>query len=543
MFVKNIINNIGKYLYGFDLCSFGTATKNATFLLEPHKLEFFFYECGVDNCYYISLYNIHSNLILFKHEPDFYLDVYLLKYKFINKIVLKAGRHLSIGPKNTILVETNDSHESDYNNMCFNFRDNAIYFHFNRSDYIPAMCQETCKKTHKIVSIVEEQINVRKIITNISLPYMNNSKLSNYLKSALYNRADRYINTIVLKNTQEIVSSDWTRIGKKMETLVLGNNKIPPNIPELVGIRFRHFSLSEYITGEQMPESLKYLRISNHSGMIYSYLPKLPKNLVKLEIDCMLTPHVLNIILKETKTLVHLKKVKIPFLEDCLKDLNKNISSLTLFYYNPVTKIQINRFDNLDYLEIELSSKNTLDLSNHKLRYLICNNIQNAKIIFNNSIIYECIKIRNIEKNNIQNFKTKYLYLNSKKRIVIHILKNVEAWKLEINSNIKIICFPNNITELKLTSMELYSFSDFPDSVEKIYIQYIELNRRFGVFPKALKELTIIQINTSRVYSHLPESRNLIKFFSKDMDFPKGNVHCANICTDVYYCTLYSQVQ
>lgn len=75
----------------------------------------------MDNCYYISLYNIHSNLILFKREPDFYLDVYLLKYKFINKIVLKAGRHLSIDPKNRLLVETNDSHESDYNNMCFNF--------------------------------------------------------------------------------------------------------------------------------------------------------------------------------------------------------------------------------------------------------------------------------------------------------------------------------------------------------------------------------------------------------------------------------------
>ena len=42
MFVKNIINNIGKYLYGFDLCSFGTTTKNATFqrLMKEYTDDF-----------------------------------------------------------------------------------------------------------------------------------------------------------------------------------------------------------------------------------------------------------------------------------------------------------------------------------------------------------------------------------------------------------------------------------------------------------------------------------------------------------------------
>lgn len=542
MFVKNIINNIGSYLSGIDLCSFGTTSKIAKFLLKPYKLEFFFSEQGLDGSYYINLYNIHSNLILFKQDISFDLEAYLTKYPLIDKIVFRAGMSIE-SPTDTIrIAEQIDSLETDYSHMHFKFVDETIYFHFDRSDYIPPMYQETCKKTGKIVAIVDEQINVRKIITNRYLPHINNSKLAKYLKSSLYNKFDKYINKIVLGHTREIVCSNWTRIGKKTTFLVLEQQStIHLNMSNLVGVKFPNFRLSEYMHGSQISNTANYLSISNYCGVLYSCLPKLPENLIILEINCRLTPRVFNILLKETQTLVHLKKVKLPFLGGSLKNLNKNIKSLALFGCNQISKIPIKRFDNLDYLEIELTNKNTLDLSNHQLRYLICKEIRDANIIFNNSIIYECIKLRDIEKNNIKNFKTKYLWLHPGKHIIIDILENVEAWKLEIGTNIKIICFPKNVVELKLESMELYSFSDFPDSLEKIYIDYIKLNRRYGVFPETLSELTINTIHSVQIYSHLPKSRNLVKFFSKSMDFPYGDVRCTFKTADLYYCTIYSQ--
>ena len=86
--------------------------------------------------------------------------------------------------------------------------------------------------------------------------------------------------------------------------------------------------------------------------------------------------------------------------------------------------------------------------------------------------------------------------------------------KYEINelileiSYIKVINFPKNLKELHLIDMNLYSFSDFPDFVEKIFIKKFEYTfQKQGKFPANLNVLHIEE------FHHDPSEKTIMYFF------------------------------
>lgn len=112
--------------------------------------------------------------------------------------------------------------------------------------------------------------------------------------------------------------------------------------------------------------------------------------------------------------------------------------------------------------------------------------------LFLTKIYYESISFDFPDKTNfgISNFKTNSL-LSTKQSHFVMKIHNAEYTKLVIRGDIKIVNFSKYLVEISLENMLKYSFSDFPDSVEKIHISRYLLNKKSGILSKNIREVCI----------------------------------------------------
>lgn len=207
----------------------------------------------------------------------------------------------------------------------------------------------------------------------------------------------------------------------------------------------------------------------------------LSKNLESLE----LRSHVDSVdrminILRQCKKLKNLYRVSIYTIGkyNLSNYFSKSLKYLSIERYKH--QLDLNYFKNLVCLEINIENR-VLDLSDHNLRHLgcICNN---SKIIFNNNLLYENVKLIVAGNKPFTHLNTKCLYYETKEHINTNLfLDDCTCLKLILTCYVKVITFPKYLTEIQLSSMLRYTFSDFPDSIEYItvYAYYLDKNKAY----------------------------------------------------------------
>lgn len=198
------------------------------------------------------------------------------------------------------------------------------------------------------------------------------------------------------------------------------------------------------------------------------------------------------------------------------------INIIKLCLHKGSYNITFSHFINLKHLEISLLRNQHLDLSKTNITYVKCNLDYNSNIIFNNKIKYELLEIIAKDQINIQNVET--VVLNVKTSSYFVTIHNTYSSILVIKNKTKMISFPKKVKELYLENMDMYSFSDLPDSVEKISIFCYLQNKKLGSYPKNLKELQIINLLTSGITPYEIKKIKNIKLILPNKYFTNQNL-------------------
>lgn len=530
-FTKNIYHNISLYLQEIDLTNFGSICKNSTFILHKYKIKIMLYTF---NKVTILLYNKNNQVFSSVTYNSFNLSNFINKNKSIKKIIIEFN---DIGYNN---IETLNSLASSYFNyfsidkMTFNNEMPKRVFFFDRNQFIGnqfILSHSNCIKYYNsIIQFCNGLSNFNKFIlydiseyscvNGINLIYENYSKIPDFILANNFIKNNNEIKCVFHNATINKLKS-YTIIG-----IIAFDNDLK-NISNISSLKFLELCGSFFKKEIFLPNNLETLILDDFTGNLNTIC----KAIIKLE---------------------NLKKLYIQKFSPLLYNIATNLTHLNIC--EAVNNFKINLFKNLEYLLINLENS-VLDLSKHNIQtlFLKCNKVC---IYFNQEITYKYINLHIYQtKTEYNNFKTDILAYTNLVEYIDRSLTDCEVNKLIINESSvsKIINFPKRLTEIKLDCMNNYSFSDFPDSIEKLYIKIYNCNlHKQGLFPKNIKELTICEFDNisstkKRIFfgSFILKAKNLSKFITKittnPIYYPIGNINTSYINKRGWKCIIYNK--
>lgn len=514
--IKKIRDNIAKNLKYIELINFGSICKRNLDILDCYKIKILAKEYLSDT---VIIYNKYDSPILCRHKIDNdRIRKYIHDRPTINQLIYVLEVSVTSIFKRNFDTFSNETNEyiNKNNNMTQTRRN------FNKSDFYP-----------KYTNTVTFYLNLNNSLKDvIELNRAYHIKFTdNLLKSKITSLNDIYLflynllninsrrNSLVefkeeLSENIDITSPYFIKKGNKIY-LSINSKQYPENNYIIKGVKLSK-CCKDYEFNKILTSKLDILIIC---------FKKPINNLFKL------TPKLKSLILNESQTESFFTNnvCKLEFLLDLvinyyftynLNVLPINITKLCL--HKGSSNIKFSQFINLKHLEILLLQNQHLDLSKTNITYVKCNLDYNSNIIFNNKIKYELLEIIAKDRINIQNVET--VVLNVKTSSYYVTIHNTYSSILVIKNKTKMISFPKKLKELYLENMDMYSFSDLPDSVEKISIFCYLQNKKLGSYPKNLKELQIINLLTSGITPYEIKKIKNIKLILPNKYFTNQNL-------------------
>lgn len=538
-YTKEIYNHISLYLDEIDLTNFGISSKKLLFLLEKYKIKIVL---NIDLIPIILLYNTNNQLIGSTTNNTFSLIDYLNKYYSIQKIVFEFG--LSSFNFNDTEETRIKFYEDDKINFSYSRRKKQIFF-FDRNQLINNKCNLFSAKTIKFNNIG---------ISSISMECINN-EFFKCIYPPLHLIKDDNICQMLVKHNSEFpcpenfYSSNFikkdTDIHMKLNIGILKKKNFLIKLTQKNKIKSLHLQNKKIAS---IPiDNLEKLYLENtafENNFIFPYKLKS----LGIESSVKIPSEIYNKICE----LKYLSELTLSYYSPLLSSIGNKLTHLAILNITNAKLFNIKFFRNLEYLKIPIPLNKTLDLSNiYNIRHVYCIMYSLHQIYFNKNIRYENVNLffqENVDKLKLTVDKIVLCsrYFNCDTMLD---LSECEINKLILRNRIKVVNFPKGLTQINLYRMVSYSFSDFPDSVEKIFIEEYRygLNKQ-GKFPKNLKELTIKKICKNiygkKLYKfEILKVQHLRKFITSihtlDSYFPIGNIETTYIDKRGHRCIIY----
>lgn len=527
---KNIVNNISLYLRELDLTNFGLICKILSkTILQKCKLKILLKL--IPKSIVFLTYNKNNQVISSCCVNQFNISEYLNRYKFIKNIIIVMYTKINEDYKfyyNEEIIE--DFSKIPKMNFCDeNFSKIIFYFKRNCETYEIFNMQDAYQVKHIGCGNIQ---NSNYFSKSYKLDYGTKywKQMFDGIKGINY-----YLDEFCPEN---LIEPSFKKIGNKIysDTYSFNSTELLEQNYILKGVEYEYCGV-ENITF--LWDKAEILVLKDFSVRTSNFKYKFLKELKTLYCFDICDKNV-----KELKNLKHLKKISLVSYEPTFILLSKQITHLKL--RSSIKNIfDIHSFINLEYLNIILKNK-TIDLTKHYNLVHVVIKANNSKIIFNQNIKYDCIDIVINGNTRFNVFKTNILVFDThiSKSLINNELKECIVNKLILNSeNTKILKFPRNLYEIKLYSTYNYTFSDFPDSIEKIFVNYYNIFKT-GSFPANLRELTVQKILFSRNSCHgFFKAQHLSKFITSietpKIFFPIGNIDFTYINKQGMRCICY----
>lgn len=549
MFTQEIYNCLSLNLEETDLTNLGLISKNTLFLLNKYKIKLILDHNKRYKFITVLQYNRNNQVISSSSYEKFNIKQYLNKHKSVKKILFEFNNVAGFYFENKTKFNFYEDYKFDLTKHILSkhififdrhelvngfqlMNSNSIkylYCGFKISSSILAPNYITTNNKSLFLLDKESMFLLKeKIQLNISF---DNKFFPDFIKSSSFNKTNKdicgTINNIDAKSIEELLN--------------INKNYVIKGLTISLCYKIGHICDLDFINSFENLEKLQIDKITLSKKFMF------PKKLKTLVLH---STKISRNIFKKISKLKYLSELSIYTYNVLLTKLSNNLRYLEILNTPIHYPMDYDIFTNLDFLKLDGFNRISLDLQKYKMRYIIISCTRTyTEIFFNKNTYHKTINIRgtNFVFNNLKTEK-----LVCSENGIIPDFENCEIHKLFIN-NTKIINFPNSVREVYLEDMKLYSFSDFPDSVEKIHIkEYRYSYHKQGQFPKNLKELGIGSFWTKptkkyhnyKTYdSQFLKAQHLKKFIT-DCDtsciyFPIGNILTTYINKRGQRCVIY----